>query len=404
MVELIEGEQLLSQPSSDSNLAEYWSQLSLDPTAYVANVQTKFEFVIFNGAILPITVNSTELENSYVCSPFNATVTYPLEELRLLPGWLSFPIAGLIHTVAPWLRWGMINRVVVVNNWLLSTNLYPKLDPPTIDSLLRVLKEKYPQHAILFRSLNSVTNPDLIDHLRKSRYLLAPSRQVYLFDGKRPDFLNRHNTRIDWQLCRSEREYRVVDHDQLEKYFLPKTETNGQSQFGSTRESSTASDEILSTTRVKWLYDRLYIDKYSHHNPQFTNRLFRLWWRTRTLEFFGLESLDGGVGGLDGVLGCWKLGSTITAPVVGYATGLSQKFGLYRRLMALVLREAAEKGLMLNLSSGAAQFKRLRGGFPAIEYTAVGIEHLPNRQRRTWRILAGLLQRIGEPLLRRFEL
>ncbi len=72
--------------------------------------------------------------------------------------------------------------------------------------------------------------------------------------------------------------------------------------------------------------------------------------------------------------------------------------------MAAVLKYAANSGKRVNLSAGAAQFKRLRGGVPAIEYSAVLVSHLPKRRQRAVRVLRALTQRVGVPLMRRFKL
>ncbi len=40
-------------------------------------------------------------------------------------------------------------------------------------------------------------------------------------------------------------------------------------------------------------------------------------------------------------------------------------------LSALLIREAGARGFVLNMSSGAARFKRCRGGMPFIGYTTV---------------------------------
>jgi hypothetical protein len=73
-------------------------------------------------------------------------------------------------------------------------------------------------------------------------------------------------------------------------------------------------------------------------------------------------------------------------------------------LTALVFQEARESGQILNLSAGAAQFKRHRGGKPHLEYSAVFVEHLPWRRRMAWMTLSLLLENIGTRVLQRYEL
>lgn len=149
------------------------------------------------------------------------------------------------------------------------------------------------------------------------------------------------------------------------------------------------------------LYEQLYIEKYTPLNPRYTARYLAACHARGLLRFHGLRERSTGC--WRGVLGCFERDGVLTAPVVGYDTRLSLKRGLYRSLMALVLRETARRGLLLNLSAGAGSFKRLRGGEPCAEYTAVFHAHLPRTRRLPWEILAALSNRVGLPLAWRME-
>jgi Acetyltransferase (GNAT) domain len=143
------------------------------------------------------------------------------------------------------------------------------------------------------------------------------------------------------------------------------------------------------------------LKKYSYYNPRFTEAAIRLWREQRLLEMFGLRSPEGR---LDGVVGCFGRDRVLSAPLVGYDTSLPQKLGLYRMLIALVLRQAARQALTLNLSAGASGFKRLRGGVAHLEYTALFCAHLPPHRRAMWRTLTWLLTEVGARVLQNFEL
>lgn len=145
----------------------------------------------------------------------------------------------------------------------------------------------------------------------------------------------------------------------------------------------------------------LYVDKYSPHNPQFTTEFFDECRSRSLLRFWGLRNDEGR---LDGIVGSFDRAGVMTVPVVGYDTSLTQRLGLYRLLMALAMREAVEHRLLLNLSGGASEFKRLRGGTPQLEYTALYCRHLAWPRRMIWQTLAGLLQKVGAPLLRKYRL
>ena len=76
----------------------------------------------------------------------------------------------------------------------------------------------------------------------------------------------------------------------------------------------------------------------------------------------------------------------------------------FRLLTACAYEVTLKKGCRINFSAGAAQFKRLRGGVPAIEYSAVYAQHLPRNTRNAISALSLLTRRVGAPLLSRYKL
>lgn len=342
--------------------------------AYVANADTTVHFADLGGTLIPVTINDAQYDNTYVCSPYSAYASYAREELYVLRNpLLEKALAGLLAVIAPLLRLTEFNRVAHVNNWLLSTNIHGPLAPAELERVTTAALAAYPQHAIVIRSLNERLNGAMMRDLAKLGYHFAPSRQVYLFDGAHPGYMDKTNTVRDQKLL-DESPYMRVAHNEF-----------SEQDYG----------------RVKELYDLLYIRKYSAINPQFTEAYIRLCHERGLLTLHGLR--DSG-GALQGVIGCFERHGVVTAPLVGYNTALPREHGLYRMLMAIVLRSTAERGLMLNLSSGAASFKRLRGGEAEIEYSAVYDRHLPLRRRLPWRLLEALLMRIGVPLMRKWKL
>lgn len=339
---------------------------------FVANVDTTLLMLKSGPHVFPVTVNDREYDNSYVCSPYTGAVGYPLEELHKIKSPAArWPLAALIHTVGPMLRAAGLNRVVCPNNWLFSTNLYPEWHGDDLAEITAALCRHSPGRAILFRSLNEATNGPLCRAFTAAGYRLAPSRMVYCYDGARPDYLRRPNTR--WDLRLLERTP-IAAHEDL---------------------TDDDDDDIVR------LYNLLYLEKYSYYNPQFTAKMVRHWRRHRLLQMFGVR---GESGRLDAIVGLFCRNGVMTAPLVGYDTAQPKSRGLYRLLMAIVLREAAAKKMFLNLSSGAAHFKRLRGGVPVVESSAVYCDHLPLARRAAWRSLAFLLTQVGVRVLKRYEL
>ena len=100
----------------------------------------------------------------------------------------------------------------------------------------------------------------------------------------------------------------------------------------------------------------------------------------------------------------FTVGGITTLPIVGYDTGLPKSLALYRRVLIATNVHALENNLTFNASSGASHFKMLRGAEPFIEYSAVYVAHLSKQRRRTWQLVANLLNKIGVPIIKKYQL
>lgn len=365
-------------------VAEPLAAFALHGPSAIRNVTTQLQVLDMGGHAFPVSINhggelaSDGQPNSYVVSPLTAYTAYAEYELdQLGQPWLAWPLRRLVRLLGVCLRAAHIDRSVQVNNWLLSTNVYPPdWRGDGLEAMTELLVGTYPDHSIGFRSLNRFSNAALIDRLLALGYVAIPSRQVYLFDarvGAQAAFRQRKNTRMDAGLLRSTPYECVAGKDILDADYA----------------------------RLEQLYNQLYLKKYSPLNPQFSADWLRAGQRDGWLYLTALRSPQGRI---DGVLGWFGNAHVLTAPVVGYDMSVPLKFGLYRLMTQLCLQEALQRQCLLNLSSGAAQFKRLRGGQPEIEYSLMYVRHLPPGRRRVWHVLGGLLQAIAVPLMRRLKL
>ncbi|SDL00533.1 GNAT family N-acetyltransferase [Paenibacillus jilunlii] len=339
---------------------------------FIANVQTTVKVVVVDGLPVPITVNEAEYANSYVCSPYTHYVSYASEELallnnRLLEGTLSVILRGMGFL----LRAARFNRVVQVNNWLLSTNLYPPVSPGQLLKVIDFLRSEYPGYTVLLRSLSWETSGALLEALEGYGCKWVPSRQIYLLQHPT-------GSKAKWLVKR--------DRALLDKHGYT-VEAPGQ---------ITAED----VTRIVELYELLYIHKYSEYNPQFTEAYIRLALEKRTLHIYGLRKN----GRLDAVLGFYSREGAMTAPLFGYDTSLSQPLGLYRMLSAVLIDLAGSRGQLLHESSGVGQFKRNRGAVAATELSAVFDQGTSRLNRCSWSFLGWLLRRVGIPLIQKLKL
>jgi glutathione synthase/RimK-type ligase-like ATP-grasp enzyme len=339
----------------------------------VKNVKTELIALQVADTILPLSVNAGESGNSYVVSPFSHYVTYAKEELRelnnpRLEGFLRLALDGL----GALLRWGEVDQIVQVNNAFVSTNLHPQFSFTELQTITKTLEIRFPDRAIVFRSVHDYAASRLPEFLLGCGYRLIPARSVLFVDAAVGDFRRKTDFKRDQKLL-AESGY------QIRKLEQPST---------------------VELERVCELYGLLYLHKYSFQNPQFTPVFLELGIRTGWLEVFVLER-DGRI---DGALGFYRSDDALTTPMVGYDTALPLETGLYRMLMAFLLLEAQRRGLQLHASSGVAKFKRSRGASSAIEYMAVYTKHLPWRRRLVWALLELLMRFVAVPLIAGSEL
>lgn len=326
-------------------------------SGYIANAVTEMMILTIDDLALPISINDAEYSNSYVCSPYTHYVTAACDELK------SRGLKKMIKALGALLKWGSINRVVSVNNWLIPTNLYPEITSEQVKEITLFLKAKFPTHAIQFRSLNALLNCSLMQSLEKMAYKMVLSRQVYLMDTKDSRIFQANMFKKDLSLL-----------NKCSYQFTP-PETHASTL----------------------LYRAVYLDKYSSCNPQYTEKWVNLAAKSPcwTLQCMQEDNR------IEGVYGYLKIESAMTMPFFGYDTSLPIQKGLYRIISTKVVLEAKKLGLFLHMSAGASSFKRLRRAAPLLEYQAVFYEHLPFKQKFPWKLLRSLLNVPGGYLLKK---
>ena len=335
------------------------------PQHFIKNIKTDIEVLKVEQQSYPVTINQTEYQNSYVCSPFTAYISYAREELGLIKSthqkWL---FRRVIWAVSGLLKRGKINQTVSINNWLFSTNLIPELQPETVSQFTQELTGLHPNHSLSIRSLNTVTNPQLMKHLSENGWIMLPARQVYLFNADEDNWWKRNNVQNDQRLLRKTALEQVLPQEHTSEDFKA----------------------------IETCFNQLYIEKHSQYNPQYIAEYFELLHQNKLIEFFSFRDENNKI---VASIGLFTQLNIITSPIVGYDTTQPKSLGLYRLLIAQLLKITHERGQVLNLSSGASDFKKQRGGKPVIEYTALYVNHLPYQQKFILRVFTKLMNRFA---------
>jgi hypothetical protein len=347
------------------------------PTEHlIANLSTTIALHHLGAQPLPISINGDPARPTcYLCCPSVAYIDYARAELRHFAGFqsLSRLLDAVLKLGYPLIGAARLDSQVQVNNWLLATNPLPAVDLPALTTLTRDIAGMHPGHVIVWRSLNDYGDRDAIRIFRQAGYRMYPARQIYLFDC-RNGMPGMHRD--------ERRDNALLDNGAFA--IVPAADFSGD-------------DDI----RAQRLYQHLYLEKYTWLNPQYTAAFMTAMRESGILEFQGLRGRDGR---LAGVIAFFDCGRTMTAPIVGYDSSLPQDAGLYRMLMALGTRRARERRMLYNMSAGAASFKRNRGGIRALEYSAIYNVGASPRQRLAALVVRKILEWVGVPTLRSFEL
>lgn len=340
---------------------------------WISNCEVDIDFIETSSKVLPITVNQTYYTNSYTVSFYSANIRYAIDELHLIGNpWVEKMAHSLLWMMGSIFKWFECDRMAIINNWMFSTNFHPSMNAHEVQSLTHETIKRFPAHYIAMRSINSLSDAALIESLQSNGWHLLPARSVYMFDTSDSAIFKHNHTKKDQKLLAQTHLRHIEPHEWQEEDFK----------------------------RLKVLFDQLFIEKHSHLNPDFSAQFLYHLHTKGIIEFHGFASSEEIVA----FIGFFTQHKIISTPMLGYDTTLPQEMGLYRILMALLLKTAKERSQMLNLSSGAGSFKRSRGGKATLEYTAVYVEHLSFGKKMFIRMLDKVLNRTLPKAFEKYEI
>lgn len=338
---------------------------------FIDNVKTKMMVLVVDGIIMPLTVNDGEYGNSFVCSPYGHYILYGLQHVSTMDNiFLRNSLSLLLKTVGAVLKNGNINKVVIVNNWLFATDLYPTLSEEQVTAIRDYLLKRFPEHAILFRSIHTFKDNTLYQALQKNHFDFIASRQIFLIGPNDSAAFTARAFKSDLKLMH-ESNYEEVPETRL---------INGDAD------------------RIKDLYAQIYQGKHSDLNPQFNCRFVNLMIDNKFPHLIALRK----EGKIDAVAGYICLNGVMVCPFLGYDTTV-ESAKLYRLTCTALTLEAKKRGMLFNLSAGASFYKTIRKAAGILERFAVYDRHLPIKRRLPWNLLRWMANTIGLPFIRNYD-
>lgn len=340
--------------------------------SFIKNVEAKIYALVIDDLVLPLVQNDYKPHNSYVCSFSSQYLAYAKDEIRRLKKPLLkaglFPLLKILEKL---FKMAHFDKIIYVNNWLISTNLHPSLSSEQIDLIKAFLTKRFPDYTIAFRSINFYDQQLFSEKLKAAGFQLIFSRMIYIFDPRQQENLKSRMFKSDLKLL-DQASYKILSNHEIPLEAIP---------------------------RLQKLYNSLYLDKYSFLNPQLTEKMFELLIKKNIFEFRVIEKQ----GTIEGVVGYYSRNQTMTSPLFGYDTTKSQN-DAYRVISTLLALEAKEQSKILNQSSGASSYKRLRRAKEEIEYNALYFDHLSPMRIRAWKALIFVFNKIGIPILHRLKI
>lgn len=339
---------------------------------YIDNVHAEVFALKSDSYVFPLVVPEIHPDNSYVCSPYNHYITFGKEHAGMIDNPLLSPLIKPLLTLMGKLgRAVKLDSVVYVNNWLYAIDLYPEgIEPQHLRAIVACLTQRFPERAIIFRSLNPKTNGQLMLQLKKMGFHLIASRYVWVTDTKKEEIFRTRIVKSDLRLW-ERNPYQILDEPQI---------------------SATECGELLGLERL------LYVIQHSPLQPQFNQNYMQLLVDQGLLNFKVLK-LNGTCKGVAGYL---QRNGTMYCPFFGYDKKDPEHNTIYRLLNTSLLLEAKKRGALFNQSAGAAFFKSVRRAEGCLESMAVYTQHLPRRQKAAWSILSSFVNALAPRYMRNY--
>ena len=340
---------------------------------YFKNIDADLYILKCEDLLFPVASINVKASNSYVCSPYGHYISYALQNLHHIGNPFFRKLAnGVISNFGNWLRSQGIESIVYVNNWLMGIDLYPEgITADKVAKITSLLKKRFPDSAIICRSIDTITNPTLHKYLGEVGYEMFATRHNYLADTKDEKIFQRRILKSDLKLLK-ETDYVVLEGNEI------------------------TSDEFA---KILDLYLEVYIKKHSELNPELTPSFVDLLFKQGLMSLRVLKRPDGTI---DGAVGFYDRNGIFLCPFLGYDVSSPNHAVLYRLLSTILLTEARKKGLLFQAGAGGTFFKKIRFQKTCRESMAVYYKHLPFKRRLPWNCLKSYVNGLVYPMMKRY--
>lgn len=338
---------------------------------FIKNVATEMRILSIGPHLIPITINDAQYENSFVCSPYSHYISYSSVIIRRFENKaLKKSLGYIMNKLGNFMQKGELNKNVIINNWLFTTNAHPRINKEEMAAIVEFLKNLFPCHALIFRSVTPETSCECFESLRTNGFDMVASRYVWLTNAKNEEIFNTRIFKSDLKFLKESR-YGILEGSELADEDIPK---------------------------IQNLYQSLYIEKYSNLNPHFNENFIKHTLESKLLNLKAIK-YDGQI---QGVVGYLCKNDVMISPFFGYDPVKSEKKGVYRVLSTLLMLESKEQKALFNQSAGGSFYKKIRKAEGSMEYTAVYSAHLPFYRKARWKLLKAIQNTVGAKFMKQY--
>ncbi|MBW4708904.1 hypothetical protein KX928_14035 [Roseobacter sp. YSTF-M11] len=357
--------------NTPAGIRRYLSEVArAGPPHFVENAQgVAAEILRVGQTVLPVLVSDGGAGKASILSPFAHHIRYPIDEISRNSAYLSgLLLRILLSPLSLFLKAGKLDRVVLLNHWLMSGSPEPDVPPSLWPEVIACLGQRYPTHAIVLQDIKPSLEAERATALKAAGGVFVPTRLVNIIDPQ--DKLSGAKNKKKRYARNVARRHYIDTAGQL----MSHAETRAQVE------------------RICQLYRHSNIERHSGLNPVYTPAFFDLtfdcgefrWqaWPQETTDQIAAFNLQR----LDDKFIHW---STFGAEEPD-ADADHPDHSLYERVAATDLAVAEETGLLLDWGGGAMEFKKLRGAAIHAQYEVVFTAHLHPWRRAVWAVLAWL--------------
>lgn len=330
-------------------------------SSYIENVNTTLCIIKCETYILPFTLTENHQRGSHVFSMYDTFVPTAIGELSRssMNFFYKYLVIGIFKISGLWLWFAGINKTLILNNYLFSTNIFPSIPEHMLAAIVDYLIKHYKGYTLLIKNLNCTANRKTIKQLAKMNFEYLIERPIYLLTPKRAT-----------QFTKSIRKALRKDQGYID-------ENNFDFNYQ-------INDKQIDAKTMRKFYYELYIEKYDKWNMLYNERFFS---ELVSSPAFLLACVTHNHQ-LKGFNVCFIYDNILSMPLIGYDSGNKNHY----RITAYVVEQyVINHQLLGHASSGVGAFKRSRGYVTHTEYIAFAPDSCANKRNRwTWRLICKL--------------